>query len=56
MALFVGSVAPERHLCHCTTRSAALGSILLQAQFRLGPLTWTNDPDVASGAMAARWS
>jgi hypothetical protein len=44
MALFAGAVDPERYLYHYTTRPAALGSILPQAQLRLGPLAWTNDP------------
>jgi hypothetical protein len=44
MAIFAGAVDPERYLYHYTTRPAALGSILPQAQLRLGPLTWTNDP------------
>ena len=44
MALFDGAVDPGRYLYHYTTRAAALGSILPQAQLRLGPLTWTNDP------------
>lgn len=44
MALFAGDVEPERYLYHYTTRQAALASILPQAQLRLGPLTWTNDP------------
>jgi hypothetical protein len=44
VALFGGEVDPDRYLYHYTTREAALGSILPQAQIRLGLLEWTNDP------------